>query len=61
ETISAMKEISSLYPVANEEVIQIQVNRTKRAGQHHLMQAENPVWICSFNFSKFGEEIQHEV
>ncbi|MDE6713096.1 MAG: precorrin-6Y C5,15-methyltransferase (decarboxylating) subunit CbiT, partial [Lachnospiraceae bacterium] len=60
ETISAMKEISSLYPVANEEVIQIQVNRVKRAGRHHLMQAENPVWICSFNFSKFGEEIQHE-
>ncbi len=60
ETVSVMKELLSLYSVENEEVIQIQVNRAKRAGQHHLMQAENPVWICSFNFSKFGEEIQHE-
>ena len=51
ETICEIKEIVSLYPVENEEVVQIQAGRTKKAGRYHLMQAENPVWICSFDFA----------
>ncbi len=50
ETICEIKEILSLYPVEKEEVIQMQVSRAGNAGSYHLMQAENPVWICSFNF-----------
>ncbi|MBQ2801360.1 MAG: precorrin-6A reductase [Lachnospiraceae bacterium] len=50
ETICEIKEILSLYPVENEEIVQMQVNRAKKAGQYHLMQAENPVWICAFDF-----------
>lgn len=50
ETISELKEILSLYPIEQEEIIQMQVNRAKPAGTYHLMQAENPVWICAFNF-----------
>ena len=50
ETICEMKEILSLYPVKNEEIVQIQVSRSKKAGFYHLMQAENPVWICAFDF-----------
>lgn len=52
ETVSVMKDILSLYPVTDEEIIQLQVSKAKRAGQYRLMQAENPVWICSFNFTK---------
>lgn len=52
ETICEIKEILTLYPVENEEIVQIQVNRAKEAGKYHLMQAENPVWICSFDFRK---------
>ena len=50
ETIAELREILSCYPVANEEVVQLQVSRTRKAGSHHLLQAENPVWICAFNF-----------
>lgn len=57
ETISELKMILEEYPVQNEEIIQMQVNRTKKAGKYHLMQAENPVWICSF---AFGEERENE-
>ena len=52
ETICEIKEILSLYPIENEEIIQMQVTRAKKAGQYHLMQAENPVWICSFDFCR---------
>lgn len=50
ETISEIRDILSLYPIEQEEVLQLQVSRTKKAGQYHLMQAENPVWICAFHF-----------
>lgn len=52
ETICEIKEVLSLYPMENEEVVQMQVSRAKQLGAYHLMQAENPVWICSFNFRK---------
>lgn len=50
ETICAIKEILTLYPIENEEIVQMQVSRAKEAGKYHLMQAENPVWICAFDF-----------
>ncbi|MGN1180095.1 MAG: precorrin-6Y C5,15-methyltransferase (decarboxylating) subunit CbiT, partial [Suilimivivens sp.] len=52
ETICELKEIQTLYPIENEEIVQMQVSRVKEAGKYHLMQAENPVWICSFDFRK---------
>ena len=50
ETICEIKEILSFYPIENEEVVQMQVSRAKCAGTYHLMQAENPVWISTFQF-----------
>lgn len=55
ETISELKEILTQFRVTEEEVVQVQVNRMKPVGSYHLMQAENPVWICSFRFWKEGE------
>lgn len=52
ETICEIKEILTLYPIKNKEIVQIQVSRAKEAGKYHLMQAENPVWICVFEFQK---------
>lgn len=52
ETICEIKEILEEYFIEKEEVVQLQVNRAKKAGRYHLMQAENPVWICAFNFRK---------
>lgn len=50
ETICEIKEILPLYSIKDEEIMQIQVSRAKKAGPHHLMRAENPVWICAFTF-----------
>ena len=55
ETISELKEILTQFRVTEEEVVQVQVNRMKPVDSYHLMQAENPVWICSFRFWKEGE------
>lgn len=50
ETICEIKEVLSDYPIENEELIQLQVSRARVAGSYHLMQAENQVWICAFDF-----------
>lgn len=52
ETICEIKEALSTFSIQNEDVVQMQVSRAKRVGAYHLMQAENPVWICSFDFSE---------
>ncbi len=50
ETICEIRDILSQFPVKNPETVQLQVSRAKQAGEHHLMLAENPVWICAFDF-----------
>ncbi len=55
ETICEIREILELFWIEQEEIVQMQVSRTKKAGRYHLMQAENPVWICAFKFRE-GEE-----
>lgn len=50
ETVCEIKELLSLYQIKNEEILQLQVSRAGKAGSHHLMRAENPVWICAFDF-----------
>ena len=51
ETICEMREILSMDDmIKDEEVVQLQVSRAKKAGNYHLMQSENPVWICAFDF-----------
>ena len=51
ETICEMREILSIDDmIREEEVVQLQVSRAKKAGSYHLMQSENPVWICAFDF-----------
>ena len=50
ETIAELKRIPEHFPVEEEEILQLQVNRVKKIGSYHMPQAENPVWICSFTF-----------
>lgn len=52
ETISEMNNVLKSFPVEDDEMIQMQVSRGKKAGAYHLMQAENPVYICSFQFKE---------
>ena len=50
ETIAELREVLQAFPVEEEEILQMQVNRVKQLESYHLHQAENPVWICSFTF-----------
>ena len=50
ETIAELREVLAAFPVEEEEILQMQVNRVRKLGSYHLPQAENPVWICSFTF-----------
>lgn len=52
ETVSELTTLLKKLPVVHDEMIHLQVSRAKKAGSCHLMQAENPVYICSFDFAK---------
>ncbi len=55
ETVCEIREILSSFPVKGEEIVQVQVNRAGKVGDHHLFQAGNPIWICSFDFRSLKE------
>ncbi len=48
ETIDEVKKVMKDYNAADEEIIQISVSGVRKAGEHHLLSAQNPVWIFSF-------------
>ena len=50
ETICEIKELLTQYPIKQKEIVQMQVNKVKEVGNYHLLQAENPIWICAFTF-----------
>ena len=56
ETICEMREVLDSFPTEKEEIVQMQVSRSTEVGSYHLMRAENPVWICAFNFREANEE-----
>jgi precorrin-6Y C5,15-methyltransferase (decarboxylating) len=55
ETISEVTALLSILPVENAEIVQVQVSRANALGRYHLMQAENPVYIISFDFKNCRE------
>lgn len=52
ETICELKEVLNLFEIKDADIVQMQVSRAKEVGVYHLMQAENPVWICAFDMDK---------
>ena len=44
ETVAQITELAAGQ--MQTEIIQVQVSRAKTVGTYHLMQAENPVYIC---------------
>lgn len=50
ETLAEVTAYLKDFKVSQEEVVQVQVSRAKKAGKYHLMQAENPIYIVSFSF-----------
>lgn len=56
ETIGEIAQILKTIPVVEQEIVQMQVSRAKSAGSYSLMQAENPVYLCSFRFDAAAPE-----
>lgn len=56
ETVAEITDIIKEFPLKDVEVVQLQTSRAKALGRYHLMQAENPVYICSFCFDNEKEE-----
>lgn len=50
ETLGEITDLLKEFPVKEEDIVQVQISRAKKAGPYHLMQAENPIYIISFNF-----------
>jgi len=48
ETIEEIKGLTGELGAENEEAVMISVSDVKKAGSHHLLKAQNPVWIFSF-------------
>ena len=48
ETIEEVKKLIGEYETTDDEIIQISVAGVRKAGEHHLLSAQNPVWIFSF-------------
>lgn len=56
ETIGEVLGLLKEYKVKNENMIQLQVSRSKEAGDYHLMQSENPVYVAAFDLGEDEEE-----
>lgn len=54
ETICDLKEVIKTYQdrIKDLDIVQLQASKAKKVGDYHLMQAQNPVWICSFTFAE---------
>ncbi len=55
EMQDVLKSLEDENRIENAEITQIAVSRAERAGDFHLMKAQNPVYIVSFS-GKSGEE-----
>jgi len=56
ETIAKIKEIESDFNVSEISIRQILVSKSKKLGDYNLLQAENPVMICSFDLFGYKEK-----
>lgn len=54
ETINEILKAITDRKLTDVSLVQLGVSRAKELGNYHLMEAENPVWICAFTFD--GQE-----
>ncbi len=58
ETIGEVREALGTFPVEEEEIVQLQVARSRQVGRYHMMQGENPVLIAAFRFVDKGGDLE---
>ncbi|MCR4908381.1 MAG: precorrin-6A reductase [Lachnospiraceae bacterium] len=51
ETLSEIQRILSGFSNENAEFVSVNINRSRQAGRYHIMQAENMVYIISFDIN----------
>ncbi|MBP5198684.1 MAG: precorrin-6A reductase [Lachnospiraceae bacterium] len=51
ETVCKVRELISEFGINDPEILQVQINRGRKAGEYNLLQAGNPVFIFAFSFS----------
>lgn len=56
ETLGIAMEFLKSFKIEDSEIIQLGVSRGRLLGHHHLMMAQNPIFIISFG----GEEVAYE-
>lgn len=49
ESIGDIQSVLKDFPIKDFECVQLAVSRSEKAGNYHLMKAENPVFIFSFD------------
>ena len=54
ETVAEVMALRKELLICDEEITQIAVSRARKAGSHHLMQAENPIYVIAFSLSEHG-------
>lgn len=52
ETAAEMQQLSGDSRISNLKIVQMQVSRAEKMGGYQLLQAENPVYIASFDFEE---------
>ena len=52
ETVAEMQSVLSDYPVTDDEIVQVSIAKARKAGSHHLLFANNPVFVFAFTFKK---------
>ena len=58
ETVAELSKLLKSDWIHKEDMVQLQVSRSQKVGSYHLMKAENPVYICSFEFLQREERIE---
>lgn len=48
ETLNEITQIGKSFDIEDLEILSISAAKARKLGSYHLMQSENPVWICSF-------------
>ncbi len=51
ETVMAINKIMNEYNVVDRDVIQMSVNRERKVGNLHMMEAQNQVYIAAFELN----------
>ena len=48
ETLVQILEYCRKYPIKNDEIVQVNIAKSKLVGGYHMMTGQNPIYVVSF-------------